>query len=169
MNEAHAHLVMNHFPIILPMVALVLLAFGIFRKNETLQKTALWIFVVGAVLTFFAMFTGDKAEHFIENLPGISEQKMENHEEMAEQLAWIQYLVGIISVVGLILHHKKHQAIKYLHYLLLVLTLILLFFAQKTGSSGGEIRHPEISENSNELLPTNNNVGDHEEPEYEHD
>lgn len=169
MNEAHAHLVMNHFPIILPMVALVLLVFGIFRKNETLQKTALWIFVVGAVFTFFAMFTGDKAEHFIENLPGISEQKMENHEEMAEQLAWIHYLVGIISVVGLILHHKKNKAIKYLHYFLLVLTLILLFFAQKTGTSGGEIRHPEISGNGNELVPANINDEKNQEKEHEHD
>jgi uncharacterized membrane protein len=169
MNEAHAHLVINHFPIILPMIALVLLVFGIFQKNETLQKTALWIFVVGAIFTFFAMFTGDKAEHFIENFSGISEQKIENHEEMAEQLAWLQYMVGIISLIGLFLHFKKNQASKYVHYLLLILTIVLLFFAQKTGTSGGEIRHPEISGNANELLPANHNDGENEEQDYEHD
>lgn len=64
---------------------------------------------------------------------------------------------------------KKNQAIKYLHYFLLVLTLILLFFAQKTGTSGGEIRHPEISGNGNELVPANINDEKNQEKEHEHD
>ena len=65
MNEAHLHLAINHFPIILPLVGLILLIAGGILKSSILQRTAFIFYIMAALLTVAAYSSGEAAEQFI--------------------------------------------------------------------------------------------------------
>jgi hypothetical protein len=48
MNDAHLHLVFNHFPIIVPIVGMIILIVGFFSNSDVVKRTALGVFVLGA-------------------------------------------------------------------------------------------------------------------------
>lgn len=144
MNGAHLHLALNHFPIILPIVGLGILAVGIFTKSQTVKRTALVIFMIGAIATIGGMSTGEGAEEVVEEISGISENFIEEHEETAETFAILSYLLGALSLAGLWADLKEKKFAQTLQIIILVFSLVVLFFAQQTGTSGGEIRHTEI-------------------------
>jgi hypothetical protein len=94
------------------------------------------------------MGTGEGAEELVEDMPSIGKQIIHVHEEMAEKLAIILYVLGAISVAGLFLNYKKHAKAQLISYLALIVAIIGVFFAQQTGTTGGEIRHTEIRANT---------------------
>ena len=55
MNGAHFHLVVNHLPIIFPIVGLIVLAVGIGFKSEMVKRTAYFVFSIGAITDAIAM------------------------------------------------------------------------------------------------------------------
>ncbi|NQW42859.1 MAG: hypothetical protein HQ463_05450 [Bacteroidetes bacterium] len=143
MNQAHLHLLFNHLPIIIPFIGLMVLLSGIFLKSDIVQRTAYCILIAGALCTIPAFFTGEGAEEIAEEL-GINHKIIHEHEETAELFAIISYLMGTFSIFSLWLNWKKSKYSFYFNYLLIAFILVTLFFAQKTGTSGGEIRHTEI-------------------------
>ena len=144
MNESHLHLAINHFPIILPIVGLLLLIAGSTLKSSILKQTAYGFYILAALLTVAAYSSGEAAEHFIEDLPGVEEKYMEIHEETAEIFAQIMYLLGGISLLGLWACLKRKRFAKRVVYSTIILTILALFYAKKTGTTGGEIMHAEI-------------------------
>jgi len=155
MNDAHLHLVVNHFPIIGTILGLGILITGIILKNNTVKSTAYALFIVAAIFAAFSMATGEGAEEMVEDMPSIGKQIIHEHEEMAEKLAIILYVLGAVSLAGLFLNYKKHSKAQLISYVALIIAIAGVFFAQQTGTTGGEIRHTEIRANA---VPTN--VGD---------
>lgn len=148
MNEAHWHLVVNHFPIIFPIVGVIVMITGILSKSNAVKRTAYMIFILGSFTTFLAMFTGDGAEDVVENINGISKNCIENHEEAAEKFALFSYIFGGISLLGLWIEFKKTNLSFMFSIVTLLFSFIVLFFGKQTGTTGGEIRHTEIRQNS---------------------
>lgn len=146
MNPANLHLIFNHFPIIVPIIGFLVMVAAFIFRSEILKRTALALFILGALFTFPAFGTGEDAEEVIEDLPGIEESVIENHEEAAETFAYLSYGLGILSLIGLWANWKGNKFSNFLATLVLVFTVVVLFFAFQTGSTGGEIRHPEIWE-----------------------
>ena len=68
MNGVHIHLVVNHFPIITPILALLILIAGFIFKSQIVKRVAFALFIFGSLFTFAAMATGDGAEDFAEEL-----------------------------------------------------------------------------------------------------
>ena len=101
MNNSHLHLVVNHLPIIFPIVGILLLLIGIFTKSEVTNRNAYIIFILGAIASILAMATGENAEEAIENLPGVSENLIHTHEEAAELFAGLSYVLGGFSLFAL--------------------------------------------------------------------
>lgn len=144
MNEAHIHLILNHFPIILPMIAILARLSAFVFKSESLKRFALILLVLGAIASFAAMQSGEKAEEIIENMSFFSEQYLEAHEEAAETYAIFSYIVGGLSLVALWAEITKKKFRVYLTEITMALCIMSLYFAQKTGNTGGQIRHEEI-------------------------
>lgn len=144
MNDAHLHLVVNHFPIIVPIVGVLVLIVGFVSKSETIKRTALGIFVLGAIMTFPAMYTGEGAEEIAEKLPGVTDAIIHRHEEKAETFAIISYILGVISLIGLWANWTKKSYADIIAACALVVGLAALYLGKETGTSGGEIRHTEI-------------------------
>lgn len=144
MNDAHLHLVFNHFPIIVPIVGLIILIVGFFIDSDVVKRTALGVFIFGALLTFPAMYTGEGAEEIAEKLPDVTDAIIHEHEEKAETLAIINYILGLVSLVGFWAYWKQKSYANYITILVLILGLAGIYFGKMTGTSGGEIRHTEI-------------------------
>ncbi|APA00542.1 DUF2231 domain-containing protein [Flavobacterium commune] len=144
MNDAHLHMIVNHFPIVGPILGLLVLIGGLFFKNTPIKNTAYFLFITATVFTVFSMTTGEGAEEIVEDMPTIGHEIIHNHEELAEKFAIIMYLLGAVSVIGLITNIKKHSKANFFSYAILVISIVAVFFSTKVGTSGGEIRHTEI-------------------------
>ncbi|MBK6784456.1 MAG: hypothetical protein IPL63_02750 [Saprospiraceae bacterium] len=162
MNDAHLHLVFNHFPIIVPIVGLLILVVGLVIKSNSVIRTAFGVFVLGAIMTFPAMYTGEGAEEIAEKLPGVTDALIETHEEKAETLAIVNYLLGFVSLIGIWASWKQKSFAKTIAIGVLILGLAGLYFGKMTGTSGGEIRHTEIRAGfgGNQSLTPENNSGE---------
>lgn len=148
MNNAHLHLISNHLPIIIPMIGFLVLLAGMYLDSPTIKRTAYGIFVFGALTTIPAFFTGEGAEEVVENLVTGGEQYIENHEEDGKIFSILSYLLGALSLAGLWASLRNKSHLNQLNWAILLFSAGVLFFAQKTGNSGGQIRHTEIRKDS---------------------
>jgi uncharacterized membrane protein len=148
MNDAHLHLIVNHFPIIGTIFGLGILISGMILKNNSVKNTAYVLFIVAAVFAAFSMGTGEGAEELVEEMPTVGKQIIHEHEEIAEKFAVVLYLLGIISLGGLFLNYIKHAKAKLVSYAAIFIAVVGVFLAKETGTSGGEIRHTEIRPNA---------------------
>lgn len=148
MNDAHFHLVFNHFPIIVPIVGMLILIVGFFVDSDVVKRTAFGVFIFGAIMTFPAMFTGEGAEEVAEKLPGITHDIIHEHEEKAEVFAILSYILGLLSIGALWASLKQKSFANILAIAVLVLGLVGFYLGRQVGTSGGEIRHTEIRANA---------------------
>jgi len=160
MNDAHLHLVVNHFPIIGTILGLGVLLVGILLKNNTVKNVSYVIFIVAALFAAFSMGTGEGAEEAVEDMPNIGKHIIHEHEELAEKLALVLYVLGVVSLLGLYTNSKNHSKAKLISFLALAIALVGVFLAQQVGTSGGEIRHTEIRTNATSSAATPENGED---------
>ncbi len=144
MNEAHLHMVVNHFPIIGTILAIGILIAGLLSKNRSIINTSYVLFVIGAIFGILSMNTGEGAEELVDDMPGIGWKIIHEHEELAEKMALLLDILGVLSLVGFYFQYKKNAKEKLVSYIILLIGIASLFVIQKVGTSGGEIRHTEI-------------------------
>jgi uncharacterized membrane protein len=144
MNSIHFHLITNHFPIIVPVIALMVMFGGFLIRSEMIKRTALALFVFGALSTFPAMYSGDKAEDLVDKIPGITHDMIEIHEKSAEQFAYWHYGLGLLALMALLSSWKNHKTSQILTILVIVFAFAIIYLGNHTATSGGEIRHTEI-------------------------
>jgi|GEM_PF-80895 len=114
----------------------------------------------GSSVSILAMTSGEEAEEVVEKLAGVSETYIESHEEAAETFALLSYILGGISLFGLWASFTKKSFANIVSIVTIIFALITLFFAQKTGTTGGEIRHTEIREEVAPFSPSKLNKGE---------
>ena len=157
MNDAHLHLVVNHFPIIGTFFGIGILIAGIFFKNNSIKNTAYVLFIVAAIFGVLSMGTGEGAEEMVEDFPNIGKAIIHEHEELAEKFALILYVTGVCALVSLVTSIKKFRLAKIFSFITILVAIIGGIMAINVGISGGEIRHTEIRENNAVLAPLNEN------------
>lgn len=165
MNDAHLHMVVNHFPIIGTILATGVLLISIFLNNSAYRRVAYGLFIVAAIFAAISMGTGEGAEEMVEDMPSIGDNIIHNHEEWAEKLAIVLYLLGIVSIAGLFAEIKKNSKAKLVAIIALIISFIGIYLAKETGTSGGEVRHTEIRKDA----VNTNNSNESSESEHEED
>lgn len=159
MNPAHFHLLLNHLPIVATIIGTLVLISGIILKNNTtIKQTALGILIFSSLTAIPAYISGEGAEEIAENLPGVSEQFIETHEDQGKLFLIANIITGIIATITLFLSIKKNNVSNMLFYVVLLIALINCFFAKQVGTSGGEIRHTEIRSSNNNTGSTSNAI-----------
>jgi uncharacterized membrane protein len=148
MNDAHLHLLVNHFPIIGTIFGLGILIAGIVFKNNAVKNTAFVLLMVSAVFGFAAMSTGEGAEELVEDMPSVGDKIIHNHEELAEKFILVLYITGGFALLSLIANVKKHSKAKLFTWITLLLAIVTVVLVKEVGTSGGEIRHTEIRANA---------------------
>ncbi len=143
MNDAHYHLTVNHLPIIIPAIALLVLLGGLVSKSEDVKRTAYFLFILGALSTFVAFSSGEGAEEVMEKL-GSDHHLIHEHEEAAETFALFSHALGLVSILGLWVSFKRKKISGVVAIIIIAIAAGLLWFGRITATSGGEISHPEI-------------------------
>lgn len=157
MNLAHLHLLLNHFPIIGTLVGLGLFVISLVGKNDDFKRAALIIFAAMALLSLPTFFSGAGAQGAIDELPGVSNALISRHEGAAILALFFMELTGALSLAGLWQSHKSSAPPRWNIMAVLLLSLITVGLMARVGTTGGDIRHPEISAGShpaaNEGMP----------------
>ena len=166
MDATHLHLVLSHFPIIGTIIGIVILVYGQFFKNIEIQKVALAIFILMAILTIPVFLTGEEAEETVEHIAGFSEQLIKNHEELAEKAIWLMGLLGVLSLINFFAIIKKLSFAKAITLITLIVSLGTFGLFAQVGNLGGQIRHSEIRTQSNNYQGDN---GNNDKRERDHD
>ena len=147
MNAAHYHLLINHVPILATFFSIAVMVWGIAAKSEAIKKVALVGFVVAGVFAIVAFQTGESAEDIVEDLPGVTHEMIEGHEESAGTAQWLTILLGVGGLAGLFMNSKSIKGLDKYLWLLLAYSLVVAASLGYTAYEGGQIRHTELREN----------------------
>ena len=161
MNWAHVHLIINHIPVIGIGLLILLFIVAMVRKNKGLITVALAFIILISLATIPVYLTGEPAEEVVEDMPGISEELIKEHEEQAEIAFILVEVAGGLALITLIARRYSDN----LGQRLVILTLLVLMSSGGligwTANLGGKIRHEEIrSDTSSQNVPIDKEKGD---------
>lgn len=142
MDAAHLHLVLNHVPVLGTIFGLLLLLFGLMRREVVLVKTSLVVFVVSGVAAGAAYLTGEPAEEFVEHLAGVSAAAVESHENAGFYALISAGVLGLFALGGLFFFNKRLP--RPFAVTVVILALAVGGMMAWTANLGGQIRHSEI-------------------------
>jgi uncharacterized membrane protein len=144
MNDAHLHLIVNHFPVVAPVLGLLVFIAGYATRSAVIKRVACALFIIGAVAALAAGATGERAEEATEHLPGFSHQLIHEHEEAAEIFIISSYILGFTAALGLWVNYKKYRLTALVNLIIVVCAIVTIVLSARAGTTGGEIRHTEI-------------------------
>jgi multisubunit Na+/H+ antiporter MnhF subunit len=143
MNAAYIHLVLNHFPPIVGIAALIVLVLGALWRNDGVLRAAFVLLLVGAAAGGVAYWSGDGAADIVKGLEGVNSAAIGPHDEAAGLTLWTYIAAGVVALFALI----KYRAPRAIARWAATLTIILAFLATAsslyTAMLGGRIHHPE--------------------------
>jgi uncharacterized membrane protein len=139
----------NHFPVIGIIMGFLLLAFAMIRKSEELKRVSLGVVFFIALIAIPVYFTGEPTAEVVEKIPGVSEEVVEEHEEIALIALIAVEVLGLMAVGGLVYFRQSASMPDWFIQVALVLSVITVGLMAWTANSGGQIRHPEIQANFN--------------------
>jgi len=145
MNAAHLHLMVNHLPVFGALFAGCILAYGLYRSLPALVNVGLVLALAAGIGAFVASQTGERAEGIVEDLPGVTEMAIHEHEEAAEAATWAAIVTGLLALVGLALPDRAHRVQRLVAMATLALTVVTFALVARAANLGGMIRHTEIS------------------------
>ena len=144
MNPAYLHLSLNHIPVVGLGLVILLLLYALVRKNDELKRVSLAAFVLLALVTIPVYLTGKAAEDRVDQLPGVSEAIIDQHQDAAGISLIAVELLGVVSLAGLIFSRRSEVALKWFATAALALSLVGVGLVGWTANLGGQIRHTEI-------------------------
>ncbi len=155
MNQTHIHLLITHLPIFGSILGGLVLAHGLWTKSNQTKIAAYNLFVISAIGAGIAYLTGEAAEETVENIQGIVEATINQHEEFALFALISLIILGLTSIIGLFITLKNLAMTRTVAFIILFISLISFGLVARTGYLGGQIRHTEIASATN-LSPVQN-------------
>ncbi len=158
MDSTHLHLILNHFPIVGTLIGTIILLAGLLKKNTSIQQIGLATIAIMALIAIPVFLTGEPAGEKIEKLPGIVEASIETHEESAEVAYWVMLLAGLFAGMTIAAQMTGKRIAKTFAIASFIITVISFGLMARTGYLGGQIRHSEITGNTNQNQGIQNNM-----------
>jgi uncharacterized membrane protein len=149
MDQTHIHLLITHLPIFGSILGALVLAHGLWTKSNQTKMAAYNLFIISAIGSGIAYLTGERAEERVENIQGVVEATIKQHEEFALFALISLIILGVASIIGLFLTLRKSKLITTTAFVILAISLISFGLVARTGYLGGQIRHTEISSSNN--------------------
>jgi uncharacterized membrane protein len=146
LNGAHWHLLVNHFPIIGSLLALLILGYGLIRKNTPIIQLSFGLFVLMSLATAVTNQTGEQAEHYLKTINQLNRTLLHEHEEAADLANAGMYITGLLSLLALVWQRARQW--RFLPALIFGLSLITFGLMVNTGRLGGLIMHQELRNES---------------------
>jgi uncharacterized protein YacL len=146
---AYAHLILNHVPLIGMVAGALLLGAALTFRSSAVGRAGFAALILSALMVIPTYLTGEAAEEAVEELPGVVEERVEHHAEIAVFGLVTTLAVGVIAL-GSLWVFRRRPVPRLLLLVVLLLSLIPFGALAWTANAGGEIRHPEIIRTSAE-------------------
>ena len=143
-TTVHLHLLLNHLPIIITALGLVLVGLAAWRRDDSIARVAFAFFVGGAISALPTYLTGEASEDAVINLPGVTEALIDGHKEIAFIAAIVVGALGAFALWALWRHRRPAQLPHTIVRLALAGALVSSGLMAYTGLLGGQIRHTEV-------------------------
>lgn len=144
MTAAHFHLALNHIPVLGSIFGAALLAYGLWRKQEPVQRASLGLLVVVGAFAVAVYLTGEPAEEVVEGVAGVSHDAIEVHESWGWYAFLSSIVTGSASLAVLFYSWSRRQLVRWTVQSVLVLSLITSGIMVYTANLGGKVHHPEL-------------------------
>lgn len=161
MTAANFHLALNHIPVLGTLFGAVLLAYGLWRGQEIIQKVSLGLLVVVGVVAIAVYWTGEPAEEIVEGIAGVSHDAIEVHESWGFYAFLASIVTGLASLGALLYGWARRTVARWTVQLVFILSLLTTGIMAYTANLGGKIHHPELRANTTAVEPPE----DHEDEE----
>jgi uncharacterized membrane protein len=161
MSPVWMHLLVNHVSIVGTFIGLTIVIVGLFMKSSVVKNVGLIVFVATGLTVYGAFLTGEPAEEAIENLPGISEQVIHNHEEAAR---WSLTAMSAALVFCLLtLFYKPQNAVvrNAIMTAFLITSVVAYAVIIKTSHDGGLIRRQDLNPSPTIIERSSNHQHEH--------
>jgi uncharacterized membrane protein len=158
MSLTHLHLLVTHLSIYGSIFGGLVLLHGIWTRSIQTKIAAYNIFIISAIAASIAYFSGEEAEETVENIQGIAESTVEQHEDFAVFALVSLIILGASSIFGIIMHLRKPALSRGIATVILIISIISFFLIARTGYLGGQIRHTE----TNSAIPVTIQTQEHE-------
>ncbi|MBE7438760.1 MAG: hypothetical protein HS115_09930 [Spirochaetales bacterium] len=144
MNALHAHLALNHFPIVLAVLLIAVAFVAIVLEAREWRVAAASLAILVGLTAGLAVYTGEQGEDLTREMAGFTRELVESHEAAAKQALYLCLLIGALGAGGLFIPDGRLHLRRLAFSSLFLLTLITVFFLIRAGYTGGSISHPEI-------------------------
>lgn len=156
MNQTHIHLLITHLPIFGSILGALVLLHGIGVRSNQTKIAAYYLFILSSIGAGIAYITGEEAEETVENIQGLIEASIKQHEEFALYALISLIILGVASLLGAFLTWRNSSLTRTVAFIILFISLISFGLVARTGYLGGQIRHTEIT-NATDIPTIENN------------
>lgn len=152
MTPEHAHLVLNHAPIFGVLSGSLLVGWGAWRANREMARAGMILVLVAGLVAVPVFVSGKFAEERVEDLPGVSEPLLEEHEDAGLRALVVTMLAGLVAGLGLFFSRPDRASFRRWSAVTLAAGLLAAVVLGWTANLGGQVRHSEIRPGAS--LPT---------------
>jgi uncharacterized membrane protein len=146
MNGAFLHLVLNHIPVLVPVVGIAVILAGLILNLRQVQTVGLTLIIFGALAAIPTYFTGESAKKIVQNYPQITNDSIERHSQAALYALVAIEIVGALALMLLCGIWRGHEISRQNLLALLALAVVASFLVGRTAHLGGLIHHDEIEQ-----------------------
>ena len=144
MTSIWIHLLLNHLPVLGAAAALLALLTGLAWRRDAAVRAGCALLAGAAVACVPVYLSGRQAEDAGERLPGVVEESVEAHEEIAGAAFAVTVLAGFAAGAALARARRAGAVPRRAALASLVLGIMAMVLLARTAHLGGMIRHPEI-------------------------
>jgi uncharacterized membrane protein len=144
MNLAHVHIVLNHVPSLGSIAGLLLLAAGIYKKDEAIKQFAYGVLVLITMAVLPTFVTGAEAQRIVDKNPSYSAGMVQMHQNAAMITLLTMTAAGMFAWFGLWEYRRHSKSGSLTTMATLISTMAAVACVLVTASIGGKISHSEI-------------------------
>lgn len=144
MNVLHAHLLINHLPVVGIPLALVFWFFSVSRKDGVMEIFTLRVLALLALTIVPVFFTGDGAEDLAEELLPNVESWLESHEDLGAVSLWASLALAGVSLLASLPSARRRFPLVALRGGVLIAAIMACLSLALTANTGGQIRRPDL-------------------------
>lgn len=144
MDQTHLHLVITHLPIFGSLLGAMVLGYGLWSNSNHTKIAAYFLLIISSIGAGIAYLTGEGAEEAVEDLQGVSENIIGQHEDFAMYALVSLIILGVSALIALFVTNRNNSLSKTASGATLFIALISFALVARTGYLGGQIRHSEI-------------------------
>src|SRR6516165_7867601 len=144
MNLAHLHIVLNHVPSLGSIAGLLLLAAGIYKKDEAIKQFAYGVLVLITMAVLPTYVSGAEAQRLVSKSPTYSAGMVQLHQNAAMITLLAMTAAGMFAWLGVWEYRRHSRSGPLTTMATLISTMAAVATVLVTASIGGKISHMEI-------------------------